>query len=75
MERRKVCRYFERGSCKKENCPFVHLRENRKNCAFYMEGACRKGDKCNFYHPPKEEEKIEMLKEELKNKQKGKKEY
>jgi hypothetical protein len=55
MERRKVCRYFERGSCKKDNCPFVHLKENRKTCNFYMEGNCRKGASCNFYHPPKEE--------------------
>jgi hypothetical protein len=73
MERRKICRYFERGSCKKENCPFVHLRENRKNCVFYMEGRCNKGNNCNFYHPPKEEEKLANLKEELKNKVKAEK--
>ena len=63
MERRKICRYFERGSCKKDNCPFVHLKENRKNCNFYMEGNCRKGANCNFYHPPREEEKLATLKE------------
>ena len=35
-----------------------------------MEGNCRKGVNCNFYHPPKEEEKLVKLKEELKNKTK-----
>lgn len=68
MERRKICRYFERGACRKDNCPFVHLKENRKTCNFYMEGHCRKGNACNFYHPPREEEKLATLKEELKNK-------
>ena len=63
MERRKVCRYFERGSCKKDKCPFVHIKENRKPCTFYMEGRCNKGSNCNFYHPPKEEEKLANLKE------------
>lgn len=63
-----MCRYFERGACRKDNCPFVHLRENRKACIYYMEGNCNKGAKCNFYHPPRESEKLASLKEELKKK-------
>ena len=46
----------------------MHLKENRKNCIYYMEGNCRKGANCNFYHPPREEEKLASLKEELKAK-------
>ena len=69
-----MCRYFERGSCRKDNCPFVHIKNNRKECHFYAQGYCRKGDKCNFYHPPKEEHKIAELKKELKYKQKHKEE-
>mgnify|MGYP002370352726 CR=1 FL=1 len=33
-----------------------------------MEGTCRKGTSCNFYHPPKEEEKLANKREELKTK-------
>lgn len=62
MDRKKVCRFFEKGSCKKEKCPFVHLNENRKVCEFYKKGFCRKGVNCNFYHPPKEDEQIQTAK-------------
>lgn len=38
-----------------------------------MEGRCNKGSNCNFYHPPKEEEKLANLKEQLNQKVKEKK--
>ena len=37
-----------------------------------MNGFCRKGNACNFYHPPREEEKLEKLKQELHDNKKKK---
>ena len=37
-----------------------------------MEGYCKRGDKCNFYHPPKEKEPEVFVKKNDKNAKKKK---
>jgi len=44
------CQYFQKGGCRRQNCPFIH---RIRFCAFYKAGrkdSCLKGDRCTFAH-------------------------
>jgi hypothetical protein len=43
----KPCRFFMTGTCKKENCDFLH---DESLCKKYYKGICNKGGRCNYSH-------------------------
>lgn len=44
----KPCKYFKKGQCKNEQCPYLH-----EYCRFYAQG-CANGDACPYRHMPPE---------------------
>ena len=56
MEKSKVCKYFQNGKCKKDDCPFLHRKEFKRACKFFQAGHCKFGEECDFYHEVKKVE-------------------
>ena len=41
----KICRFYMTGTCKKENCRFLH---DENLCKKYYKGICDKGNLCKL---------------------------
>ena len=55
---KKICKFFVKGKCTQENCPFEHLENVCKK--YFFEGKCKHGTKCKFLH-------VQTLKKRPKN--------
>ncbi|KAA8580230.1 hypothetical protein FQN60_005765 [Etheostoma spectabile] len=46
IQRKKPCKYYNKGSCRDgESCPYWHI------CKYALKGSCRYGNKCKLNHP------------------------
>ena len=55
---KKICKFFVKGKCTQENCPFEHKENVCKK--YFFEGKCKHGTKCKFLH-------VQTLKKRPKN--------
>ena len=49
-QRKLYCFDFQKGSCTRENCPFVHEIDSRPLCWDFQKHKCTKGVRCRFRH-------------------------
>mmetsp|Transcript_7678 Transcript_7678/g.8677 ORF Transcript_7678/g.8677 Transcript_7678/m.8677 type:complete len:125 (+) Transcript_7678:283-657(+) len=51
-----ICKYFQNGNCKNENCQYLHEdpRIKRNECPYYERGFCKNGLNCKNAHTEKQ---------------------
>ena len=54
----KICKFFVKGKCTQENCPFEHKENVCKK--YFFDGKCKHGTQCKFLH-------VQTLKKRPKN--------
>jgi hypothetical protein len=58
------CYYYQKGSCTKQNCTFMHdnlVKARPPMCTNWENGNCRYENSCKFYHGCSDEQDIRDL--------------
>lgn len=72
IDARVRCYYYQKGSCTKPNCTFVHdmlVKSRPPSCSNWENGNCRYENSCKFFHGCGEDQDVrDMSPEDQKNK-------